>query len=129
MTAPVVAWGSAVGPVGNRGGVTRLRWPATTDPFLPCGVIVTVIAPTSPGPTRIGVPNPSEVGSTAIRNGSSVDEVTAGSNPAVRIDAVIVVSPAGGPASLNGPSSLTLVNHRPCVTNPFCSPMLATDTV
>jgi hypothetical protein len=42
---------------------------------------------------------------------------------------VIVVRPAGAPASVNGPSSLTVVNQIPLLMNPDFSNTVAIDTV
>ena len=74
-----------------------------------------------------GLPKPSDVGSIAIRN-----VIRPGRHgrvePAVRIDAVTVVCPAGAPASVNGPL-LTEVNQIPLLMNPDFSNTVAVDTV
>src|SRR5919199_280818 len=97
ITSPV-----ALNGTGVNGEVTRLRTPDTTVPFEPCGVIVTVTVPVAPGGMSFGVPSPVE-GFTALRNGSPVELVTAGSNAFVTAVPRITEVPEGAPAFVNGP--------------------------
>src|SRR4051812_12616953 len=115
MTSPVVRTGRPFDPVGRLGMVTRLSMPETFVLTGAFGVMVTAMFAVAPGAMSTGLPNPLLFGLTELPYGSRVLDVTALSNASVCMDAVKVVWPAGGPASVNGPICCMLVNQAPLV--------------